>query len=170
MRLVWQIVLGLVIAGCLVGGLQFCVAKSAAAAPAPPPTPRASTTAPPDLAAGGRDILELLDGETEVFHLAASAAELPFGCAPVLAILEGGPIRIPVAPPLAMRPGAIPWRRVGVVLPKARVVDLCASERSSLVAIWSRLSGPGAMTPDRVRVHGCRFAAGELEQLLRWLR
>ena len=80
-------------------------------------------------------------------------------------------MQIPVAPPIAMRPGAMTWPDVGVLLPQARICDLSSSERSSLLAIWSRLGGPaGLLTADRVRTPGCRFQQGELALLLRWLR
>ena len=159
--------------------LQWCVAADDRAAAAegrgggdarPVPTVPTDPAPTPDLAAAGRRVLDDLPGRATRFHLATSEAQLPKHCTPVLRVLAGGTIQIRVAPPLASRPGAVTWPDVGVLLPRVRVCDLSASERSSLLAIWSRLAGPGRLTVDRVRTAGCRFQEGELQLLLGWLR
>ncbi len=170
-----QIGLALVIAGMLVAVLQWCVGVSVAQAThgegdGNPGLVRSDREPPPDLAAGGRQLLYELPGTAIRFHLATILDQLPKDCAPVIRVLPGGSLQIPVAPPIAMRPGAMTWPDVGVLLPQARVCDLSASERSSLLAIWSRLAGSTGLTPDRVRTPGCRFQEGELDLLLRWLR
>jgi hypothetical protein len=171
-RLGTQIGLGLLLAGIGIAVLQWYVAVAADEAPgAPAPVRQTLDRAPPpDLAAGGRDVLQDFEAVAGSFHLAPSRDALPPGCAPVLRVLAGGSIVVPVAPPLAMRPGSMRFERVGILLPQARISDLSAAERSSLLAIWSRLRGDAPLTASRIQVHGCRFEAGELSVLLRWLR
>ena len=170
-----QIGLALLIAGVLVAVLQWCVAVSDAAGGGgegdrKPSRVGSHRAAPPDLAASGRRLLDDLGGTAIRFHLATIPDQLPKDCAPVFRVLPGGSLQIPVAPPIADGPGAMTWSDVGVLLPQARVCDLSASERSSLLAIWSRLAGSTGLTSDRVRTPGCRFQPGELDLLLRWLR
>jgi hypothetical protein len=166
-----QVGVGLLVAGILVAVLQWYVAVVAEEDEATVlPASKVDRVPPPDHGAEGRDLLEDLRGEACGFHLATNREALPAGCAPVVSVLVGGTIVVSVAPPLVMRPGPLVWDRVGILLPQARISDLSASERSSLIAIWSRLRGGGVLAADRIHVHGCHFQPGELEVLLRWLR
>ena len=167
MRWPWQIAAGLLLATALGVLLWFWVAEPRPQDAAPEAVPRALAE---DVAPGGRAALEHLRGTAARFHLGVVAGDLPPGCAPVLAILAGGRIEVREAPPLATAPGPLRWAAVGVLLPRSRVAALSAAERSSLLAVWSRLGGGRVVRPDQVEVHGCQLAAEELEFLLRWLR
>lgn len=172
MKLGLQIGIGLAVAVGLVAALQFWVTQGESGTEAAErvKSPRPLAPPPPDLAAQGRGLLDSLVGTAGQFHLAVHRELLPGRCAPVLQIRPGGVIRIPVAAPVQSVPGPVHWTDVGILLPQARISDLSASERSSLLRIWSSLMGPALLREDQVQSHGCVFAGGELKHLLHWLR
>lgn len=175
MRPVQQIVLGLLVAIGLLVLLQWWVSQGAdsqitdsqGTAPGQRETHRQR---PPDTGAGGRRILKDLDGVASGFDLAVRLDQLPGGCAPVLAVGIGGAIRIVTPASLSRTPGSVKWPRVGVLLPRARLRELSATERASLLAIWTRLAGAARLEAAAIRLHGCEARPGEIELLLRWLR
>ena len=167
MRPLQQFGLGLLVAIGLVICLQWWVSSE----PASPSGGRAAPPAlPPDTGAAGRRILRDLQGLATGFDLAVHAARLPAGCAPVLAVGAGGAIRIVTPPQLGRIPGSQRWPQVGVLLPTAQLSELSATERASLLSIWSWLARDMRLNPSAIRLHGCRARPGEIEQLLRWLR
>jgi len=56
------------------------------------------------------------------------------------------------------------------LLPRAELAELSASERASLLAVWSRLSGGRKLRTSAIRMHGCQAHPEEVPRLLRWLR
>ncbi|MCB9888915.1 MAG: hypothetical protein H6836_05010 [Planctomycetes bacterium] len=170
MRFAWRIGLFLVLAGVSFVVLWRLVGGAAAKTAPPQPDGDPRIQRPADVPPGGRRVLERLPGVAEAFHLAADPAALPRDCAPVLAIAPDGRIELRIPPPLTLEPGALRWPSVGILLPEAAVARLGAAARSSLMEIWSRLSGGRAPRALAIRSHGCAFRPGELEHLLNWLR
>lgn len=167
MKPLHQIGLGLLVAGGLLGVLQWWVSGEAGAgSDAPAQRPEL----PPDTGAGVRQVLRDLQGLATGFDLAVRADRLPTGCAPILAVGDGGSLRIVTPAPLSRAPASRHWPQVGVLLPAAQLAELSAAERASLLSIWSWLGRDQRLSRSAIRLHGCRARPGEIEQLLRWLR
>lgn len=170
MRWAWRIVAGIVLAALLIVGLQRWIVMSEQQEEATPADNGWILEPQPDLAADGRGVLTGLRGVAEEFLVVGDQEELPEGCAPVLTIVPGGAIAIAVQPPAVDTPGPIVWPDLGIVLPARAVVDLTGSERSSLLAIWTRLAPSSGVRAAMIVSGEGVFREGELELLLRWIR
>ena len=168
MKLAYQVALGLSVAAGLLVALQSWVSRSTDREAGPGLATRRAL--PSDTAAGTRRVLQDLQGVATGFDLAVLRDDLPPGCAPILAIGVDGAIRIVAPAPLSKAPGRNVWPRLGILLPKARLAEVGASARASLLSIWSDLPATQPIDPASVRLHGCQAQPGEIRRLLRWLR
>jgi hypothetical protein len=167
-RPVYQVVLGLLLAIGLLVALQWWVNPDLDLKVEPATDHLEDRVV--DVGVGSRRILRDMDGLAEGFDLATRAEDLPPGCAPVLEIRPGGVLRIVTPAPLSRSPGSLRWPKVGLLLPRAELAELSASERASLLAVWSRLSGGRKLRTSAIRMHGCQAHPEEVPRLLRWLR
>ena len=163
--LVPRLLLGLCLAALLIFGLQLWVGGGPMddrdpISPAPAPGPE-------DPAAGGRGVLNDLHGRAGLFFLARRQQSLPEDAAPVLTIDPGGVIRLTVPPPLRATPGPQEWPKVGVLLPRQRLIRLSPSERASLLRIWSRLAGGAWLEPRHIVACDLDYRPEELVPLLK---
>ena len=171
-----RLLLGLMLAAVLIFVLQVWVGgeKTSEAPLSPGPGADGSANGPADPAADGRGVLGGLRGEALLVYLARRAESLPEDAAPVVSIDPGGVIRLTVPPPLADRPGPEIWPKMGILLPQARLVHLSASERASLLRIWSVAAGEGWLRERQVVATDLDYRPEELLPLLkrqrRWHR
>ncbi len=168
MKPVYQVTLGLLIAIGLLVSLQWWVNPDLGLKVEPIADPLPNVVVDPGV--GSRRILRDMDGVAEGFDLATRVEDLPSGCAPVLEIRPGGVLRIVTPATLSRSPGSLRWPKVGLLLPRAELAELSASERASLLAVWSGLSGSSTLKASAIRLHGCRAHPEEIPRLLRWLR
>ena len=168
MRPIYQMVLGLLMAIGLLVALQWWVNPDLDLQVEPSTDSLQDLVV--DVGVGSRRILRDMDGLAEGFDLATRVEDLPPGCAPVLEIRAGGVLRIVTPAPLSRSPGSLRWPKVGLLLPRPKLADLSASERASLLAVWSRLSGDRKLPASAIRLYGCQAHPEEIPRLLRWLR
>ena len=128
----------------------------------------------PAVAEDGWDVLDTLHGEALLVYLARQPESLPKDAAPVLSFDPGGVIRLAVPPPLGDRPGPEIWPKMGILLPRGRLVRLSASERASLLRIWSVAAGEGWLQEGQMVATDLDYRPEELLPLLkrqrRWHR
>ena len=165
---------GLILAAVLIFVLHIWVGgELGGARPLSPGThdPAADGTA---AAVDGREVLDSLHGQALLVYLARQPESLPADAAPVLSIDPGGVIRLAVPPPLGDRPGPEIWPKMGILLPQARLVRLSASERASLLRIWSVAAGEGWLKERQMVATDLDYRPEELLPLLkrqrRWHR
>ncbi len=169
-----RLLLGLMLAAVLIFVLHVWVGgELTGAAPLSPGTEDGGANGPA-VAGDGREVLDSLHGEALLVYLARRPESLPEDAAPVLSIDPGGVIRLTVPPPLGDRPGPEIWPKMGILLPQARLVRLNASERASLLRIWSVAAGEGWLRERQVVATDLDYRPEELLPLLkrqrRWHR
>lgn len=163
-----RLLLGLVLAAVLTFVLQIWVGANPGQQPpvvAGPPAREPGAT--PGGEAAGRAVLETLHGEAQLVYLGREPGKLPKDAAPVLTIEAGGVIRLTVPPPLTDRPGREIWPKMGILLPRERLIRLSPAERSSLLRIWSVVAQGGWLRQRQIVATDLDFRPEELTPLLK---
>jgi len=122
---------------------------------------------PGDDAAAGRAVLDTLHGEATLVYMGRQQDKLPKDAAPVLTIEPGGVISLTVPPPLHDRPGREMWAKMGILLPKERLLRLTPPERGSLLRIWSVVAAEGWLRERQIVATDLDYRPEELAPLLK---
>jgi hypothetical protein len=169
-----RLLLGLVLAAVLTFVLHIWVGRDPNSQPpvSVSPIPPGGDTVPAAGEAAGKatvtpTVLDTLHGEALLVYLGQRREKLPAGAAPVLAIEPGGAIRLAVPPPLSDRPGREIWAKMGILLPKERLVHLTPPERSSLLRIWAAVAPEGWLRERQIVATDLDFRPEELTPLLK---
>jgi hypothetical protein len=164
-----RLLLGLVLAAVLTFALQVWVGggQPGQQPPVVAGPPAREPGAAPAAEAAGRAVLEALRGEAQLVYLGQKPDKLPKDAAPVLTIETGGVIRLTVPPPLTDRPGREIWPKMGILLPRERLIHLRPAERSSLLRIWSVVAQGGWLRERQIVATDLDFRPEELSPLLK---
>lgn len=156
-----RLLLGLLLAAVLLGGLGLLLGRPAPVAPANREWQRPS---PPNMPA--------LSVDAALVVLMAPAGDLPAAAAPVLQIAPDASVRVlrppPLLPPL---PPRLPARLTAVVrLPVSDLSRLDPHHRGALLECLGVLLRSRPVAPQRLLLRGVTAPPGELERLLTWVR
>lgn len=164
-----RLLLGLVLAAVVTFALHLWVGRDPDHPPPvlPAPPEEGPGPAPGDDDAAGREILDALHGEALLVYMGLHQEKLPADAAPVLTIRPGGAIHLTVPPPLHDHPGPEVWPKLGVLLPRERLVRLTPRERSSLLRIWSAVAADGWLRERQVVATDLDYRPEELAPLLK---
>jgi len=163
-----RVLLGLMLAAVLTFALNLWVGRdpNQLSPVQPGPAGEVPTPDPPEDPAA-RAVLDGLRGEALLVYLGRRQDKLPEDAAPVLTIEPGGVIRLTVPPPLQDRPGREVWSKVGILLPKERLVRLTPPERLSLLRIWSAVAAEGWLQERQIVATDLDYRPEELAPLLK---
>jgi hypothetical protein len=120
-----------------------------------------------DDTAAGRTVLDTLHGEALLVYMGRRWDRLPKDAAPVLTVEPGGVIRLTVPPPLHDRPGREIWAKMGILLPRERLVHLTPPERGSLLRIWAAVAAEGWLRERQIVATDLDYRPEELAPLLK---
>ncbi len=164
-----RLLLGLMLAAVLTFVLHMWVGGDPSNQPAVSSGPPGGDTihTPGDDAAAGRAVLDTLHGEALLVYMGRRQDKLPKDAAPVLTVEPGGVIRLTVPPPLHDRPGREIWAKMGILLPRERLVHLTPSERGSLLRIWSAVASEGWLRERQIVATDLDYRPEELAPLLK---